>query len=126
MKITVFQPMLNASIRAGILMDTSESMRDFIAANRAISIEYAQRLLRQDVDQAFVMDFGRVSKTDATVDERCGGTGCQHSQRQDRGRESFGRHGDVRCDLPGLLSGVRQDGFRCDREFHSGLFRRGR
>jgi len=44
-------------------MDTSESMRDFIAANRAISIEYAQKLLRQEVDRAFVMDFGRVSKT---------------------------------------------------------------
>jgi Ca-activated chloride channel homolog len=61
--ILVFQSLQDIPIRAGILMDTSESMRDFIAANRAISIEYAQRLLRQEVDRAFVMDFGRVSKT---------------------------------------------------------------
>lgn len=61
--ILVFQSLRDIPIRAGILMDTSESMRDFMAANRAISIEYAQRLLRQDVDRAFVMDFGRVSKT---------------------------------------------------------------
>jgi Ca-activated chloride channel family protein len=61
--ILVFQLLRDVPIRAGILMDTSESMRDFIAANRAISIEYAQRLLRQDLDRAFVMDFGRLSKT---------------------------------------------------------------
>jgi Ca-activated chloride channel family protein len=60
--ILAFQSMRDIPIRAGILMDTSESMRDFIAANRAISIEYAQRLLRQRVDQAFVMDFGHTSK----------------------------------------------------------------
>lgn len=62
LKIAVFEPLLDASIRAGILMDTSESMREFIARNRAISIEYAQRLLRQQTDKAFVMDFGSLSK----------------------------------------------------------------
>jgi VWFA-related protein len=61
-KIAVFQPLQDASIRAGILMDMSESMREFIARNRAISIEYAQRVLRQKTDQAFVMDFGYLSK----------------------------------------------------------------
>jgi Ca-activated chloride channel family protein len=61
MKITVFEPLQDASIRAGILMDTSESMREFLAGSRAISIEYAQRLLRQKTDQAFVMDFGYLS-----------------------------------------------------------------
>jgi len=60
--ILAFQTLRDVPIRAGILMDTSGSMRDFLAANRAISIEYAQRLLRQQVDRAFVMDFGRFSK----------------------------------------------------------------
>jgi VWFA-related protein len=32
-------------------------MQEYISRNRAISIEYAQRLLRQRTDQAFVMDF---------------------------------------------------------------------
>jgi Ca-activated chloride channel family protein len=61
-KITVFEPLQDASIRAGILLDTSESMREFLASNRAISIEYAQRVLRQKTDQAFVMEFGYLSK----------------------------------------------------------------
>jgi hypothetical protein len=61
-KITVFEPLQDASIRAGILMDTSESMREFLAGNRTISIEYAQRVLRQKTDQAFVMEFGYLSK----------------------------------------------------------------
>src|ERR1700688_2884813 len=37
-KIAVFQSLQDASIRAGILMDTSESVREFLAGNRAISI----------------------------------------------------------------------------------------
>jgi Ca-activated chloride channel homolog len=61
-KVTVFEPLQDASIRAGILMDTSGSMREFLARNRAISIEYAQRVLRQRTDQAFVMEFGYLSK----------------------------------------------------------------
>ena len=60
-KILDFQTLRDSAIRAGILMDTSESMREFIAGNRAISIEYAQRLLRRQTDQAFVMDFGYLS-----------------------------------------------------------------
>jgi VWFA-related protein len=61
-KIAVFEPLQDASIRAGILMDTSESMQEFLAGNQAISIEYAQRLLRRQTDQAFVMDFGYLSR----------------------------------------------------------------
>jgi VWFA-related protein len=61
-KVTVFQLLRDASLRAGILIDTSESMREFMRSNRAISIEYAQRLLRRQTDQAFVMDFGYLSK----------------------------------------------------------------
>jgi VWFA-related protein len=43
-------------------MDTSESMDDHLRGNQAISIQYAQRLLRQQTDQAFVMEFGYQSK----------------------------------------------------------------
>lgn len=61
-KVLVFQTLQNSAIRAGILMDTSESMQEFIDGNRAISIAYAQKLLRQQTDQAFVIDFGYLSK----------------------------------------------------------------
>jgi Ca-activated chloride channel homolog len=56
-RIVSFQSLENFPIRAGILMDTSESMEGYRARNRAISVEYAQRLLRQQTDQAFVMNF---------------------------------------------------------------------
>jgi len=61
-RILAFDFLQNYPIRAGILMDTSESMREHLAGNRAISIQYAQRLLRQQTDQAFIMDFGYASK----------------------------------------------------------------
>jgi Ca-activated chloride channel homolog len=60
-KILAFELLQDFPIRAGILMDTSSSMREHLAANRAISIKYAQSLLRQQTDQAFVMNFGKVS-----------------------------------------------------------------
>jgi VWFA-related protein len=53
-----FQILKDFPIRAGILMDTSESIEKDLPGNRAIAIQYAQRLLRQRTDQAFVMDFG--------------------------------------------------------------------
>jgi Ca-activated chloride channel family protein len=56
-RIVAFHSLRDFPIRAGILMDTSRSMQEYISRNRAISIEYAQRLLRQRTDQAFVMDF---------------------------------------------------------------------
>jgi VWFA-related protein len=59
--ILAFQLMQDFPIRAGILIDTSESMERGLSSNREISIEYAQKLLRQRTDQAFVMDFGRLS-----------------------------------------------------------------
>jgi VWFA-related protein len=61
-RILAFQSLQGAPIRAGILMDTSQSMEKRLPADRAISIKYAQRLLRQPTDQAFVMDFGYISK----------------------------------------------------------------
>lgn len=57
LRILAFRSLQDFPIRAGILMDTSESMEGYLPRNRAISIEYAQRLLRQQTDQAFVMDF---------------------------------------------------------------------
>jgi VWFA-related protein len=61
-KILAFGPLRDLPIHAGILMDTSESMEGYLPRNRAISIEYAQRLLRQQTDQAFVMNFDAQSR----------------------------------------------------------------
>jgi Ca-activated chloride channel homolog len=61
-KVLSFQSLQDFPIRAGVLIDTSDSMRASLAGNRAISIQYAQKLLRQKTDQAFVMDFGRLSR----------------------------------------------------------------
>jgi Ca-activated chloride channel homolog len=56
-RILAFQSLQDFPIRAGILLDTSDSMDGYLPRNQAISIEYAQQLLRQRTDQAFVMDF---------------------------------------------------------------------
>ena len=61
-RILAFQSLENFPIRAGILMDTSQSMEASLPSDRAISIKYAQQILRQQTDRAFVMDFGYVSK----------------------------------------------------------------
>jgi VWFA-related protein len=65
-RILEFRPLQDMSLRAGILIDTSDSMRQNVAANRAISIRFAQQLPRQQSDQAFVMDFGYVSQVTQT------------------------------------------------------------
>lgn len=56
--ILVFQSLADLSIRAGILMDTSSSMENNRPGDRAIATRYAQQLLRQTTDRAFVMEFG--------------------------------------------------------------------
>ena len=61
-RILAFDSLQDFPIRAGILIDTSESMNEYLSSNRAIAIQYAQLLLRQQTDQAFVMDFGYVSR----------------------------------------------------------------
>lgn len=61
-RIFDFQVEQDFPIRAGILMDSSESMTKNLPTDRAIAIKYAQTLLRQQTDQALVMDFGFVSK----------------------------------------------------------------
>jgi VWFA-related protein len=61
-RILDFKAEQNLPIRAGILMDSSESMIRNLPIDRAIAIKYAQSLLRQQSDQALVMSFGFISK----------------------------------------------------------------
>jgi Ca-activated chloride channel homolog len=56
-RIVAFGSLRDFPIRGGILMDTSVSVAEYLPRNRAIASEYVQRLLRQNSDQAFVMDF---------------------------------------------------------------------
>lgn len=61
-RVLAFRLLQNFPIRVGIVMDTSDSMQQHLPGNRAIAIRYAQQLFRQQTDQGFVMDFGRLSK----------------------------------------------------------------
>ncbi len=61
MRVLVFQALENLPIRAGILMDISESMNANRGVDRAIAIQYVQQLLRQETDQAFVINFERLA-----------------------------------------------------------------
>ena len=65
-KILSFQSQQNLPLRAGILLDSSPSMSEHLRTSRTIALEYAQKLLLQQADQAFVMDFGYVSKITQT------------------------------------------------------------
>ena len=60
--LVAFQPLLNIPIRAGILIDTSPSMDGDLARNQATAVEYVQKVLRQQSDLAFVMNFDFLSK----------------------------------------------------------------
>jgi Ca-activated chloride channel homolog len=60
-RIIDFQLLQGLPIHAGILLDTSDSMQAHLSGNRMIAMEYTQQVLRKQTDQAFVMDFGRVS-----------------------------------------------------------------
>lgn len=57
-KVIAFDPLLDRPVRAGILLDTSDSMQRDLARNKAIAEQFAARVFRQSSDQAFVMDFG--------------------------------------------------------------------
>jgi Ca-activated chloride channel homolog len=61
-KILAFQSLQDLPLRAGILIDTSDSMTQDIASNEAISTKYAQRLLRRSTDQAFILKFSALSE----------------------------------------------------------------
>jgi len=56
-----FQLQQNFPIRAGILIDTSSSMSPHLHRDQSIATEYAQQLLRQQTDQAFVLNFDRTT-----------------------------------------------------------------
>jgi VWFA-related protein len=58
-RILVFQSLRDLPIRGGILIDTSQSMEQTRPADQAIAITYAQHILEQKTDQAFVMSFNR-------------------------------------------------------------------
>ncbi len=60
-RVVSFSAIENAPIRAGILLDTSQSMAANLAVARSISARVAQRILRQPGDQGFVMAFGYIS-----------------------------------------------------------------
>jgi VWFA-related protein len=61
-RILSFQLQQNFPIRAGILIDTSGSMSTHLYRDQSIATEFAQHLLRQQTDQAFVTDFDRASR----------------------------------------------------------------
>ena len=61
-KILDFQLQQNFPIRAGILIDTSTSMSSHLHRDQSIATQYAQQLLRQQTDQAFVTHFDRTSR----------------------------------------------------------------
>lgn len=63
-RILDFYPLLDHPIRAGILIDTSESMERALPASRAIASRFARQVLRQNTDQAFVMEFGYSARID--------------------------------------------------------------
>jgi Ca-activated chloride channel homolog len=65
-KILAFYSSLDEPVRAGILMDTSESMVEHVLRSRAIALKYAEQFVRPHTDKAFVMDFGYVSKITQT------------------------------------------------------------
>jgi VWFA-related protein len=65
-RILDFRVLEDSPIRAGILMDTSESMAKNLPGDRAVALKYAQSLLRQQTDHAFVMAFGYISAVTQT------------------------------------------------------------
>jgi Ca-activated chloride channel homolog len=61
-RIVAFDSLVDRPVRAGILLDTSESMTQALPQSKLIAEQYAQRLFRQNSDQAFMMDFGYSSE----------------------------------------------------------------
>ena len=61
-RIVAFDSLIDRPVRAGILLDTSESMQQTLPESKSIAEQYTQRLFRQKSDQAFIMDFGYSSE----------------------------------------------------------------
>ena len=60
-QILAFEALHNLPLRAGLLIDKSESMQR--SASNTIAKRYAQRLLQQHSDEAFLMEFASQSQT---------------------------------------------------------------
>jgi VWFA-related protein len=60
-RIVAFDSLHDLPLRAGIVIDTSGSMQPQGAASRAVATQFARLIMRPE-DQAFVMDFGYISK----------------------------------------------------------------
>lgn len=56
-KIIAFDSIANRPIRAAILLDTSESMRQSLPAAKRIAQGFAEHIFRQESDQATMIDF---------------------------------------------------------------------
>src|SRR5882724_1456699 len=61
-KILAFQSLQDLPLRAGILIDTSDSMAQDLTSDAVISTKYTQRLLHRPTDQAFILKFGALSE----------------------------------------------------------------
>lgn len=57
-RIVAFDELVDRPLRAGILLDTSESMRLDLPGSRAVAEKFVRRLFRQQSDAAFVAEFG--------------------------------------------------------------------
>jgi len=60
-RIVAFDELQNRPLRAGILLDTSESMQSALPGNKTIAAEFVGHLFRQKSDEAFVAEFGYAS-----------------------------------------------------------------
>lgn len=95
-RIVAFQPLRDFPIRAGILMDTSVSVAEYLPRNRAIAAEYAARLMRQKSRSDIRHEF-RCCITDRTaMDERQNPAGCRSAKRPIQYMEPDGWHGGHR------------------------------
>lgn len=61
-RIVAFDAQLDRPIRAGVLIDTSESMQQAVSLDKTLAERFIQSFFRQQSDRAFVMDFGYSSE----------------------------------------------------------------
>jgi Ca-activated chloride channel homolog len=62
-RIVAFDSIVNRPIRAAILLDTSESMRQALALSKRIAQRFAEQIFRQESDRAIVIDFAYTSNS---------------------------------------------------------------
>lgn len=61
-RIVAFDSLIDKPVRAGVLIDTSESMQQALPQNKVIAERFSQRLFRQKSDKAFILEFGYSSE----------------------------------------------------------------